>query len=82
VLDEVVELFPTEEEAKIVQDNKIYECRFQHDEWRIYKPRTDKSTPNASYVFERIWKSIEDNVTKLEVINFRSAPSKRAPTNT
>ena len=54
-------------------NGKIVECRYDHDWpnfWRFSRYRDDKLTANHISVYKRIMESIEDNVTKQEVIAY------------
>ena len=70
-------LEPIEAEKPFLEEGAILECAYRNSAWRILKRRSDKPKPNAKSVVERVWKSIEDNVTKNDLMNFRSSPRKQ-----
>ncbi|XP_075263557.1 mRNA-capping enzyme-like [Convolutriloba macropyga] len=50
---------------------KIVECRYLKDEdaWEYMRTRTDKDTANAYHVYEKVLKSIHDNITQEVLLN-------------
>lgn len=42
------------------------ECAWDGEagEWRFMRTRTDKDTPNAYHVYEKVMHSIQDNITQ------------------
>ena len=57
-------------------DGRIVECRFDNEwpnKWRFSRFRDDKLTANHISVYQKILKSIADNVTKDTVIFFDQA---------
>jgi len=51
-------------------DGKIVECRFLQEEnaWEMMRFRTDKDTANAYFVYEKVLKSINDNITEDKLL--------------
>ena len=45
-------------------DNAIVECKLVGSMWMYMRLRDDKDIPNHISTFEKVMKSIEDNVTK------------------
>lgn len=52
-------------------DGKIVECSYDrvHDRWLFLRERVDKKLPNAYNVYEKVLKSIGDNITQQELVN-------------
>jgi len=59
------------EEDKDLYDGKIIECAYDkdNDRWTFLRERVDKSLPNAYTVYEKVLKSIRDNITQEELID-------------
>jgi len=55
---------------KFKYDGKIIECSYDkmNDCWLFMRERVDKSLPNALTVYEKVLKSINDNITQEELI--------------
>jgi len=70
-------LEPIEAEKPFLEEGAILECAYRNSDWRIDRRRGDKPHPNAKRVVELVWKSITDNVTKHDLLNYRSAPRKQ-----
>lgn len=51
-------------------DGKIIECGFDQtsSQWLFLRERVDKQRPNAYNVYEKVLKSIRDNITQEELI--------------
>ncbi|XP_055325862.1 mRNA-capping enzyme-like [Sitodiplosis mosellana] len=49
-------------------DGKIIECKFEDNQWKFMRERTDKSFPNSFKTAMAVWESIQNPVTyeKLE----------------
>ncbi|BDA47945.1 mRNA-capping enzyme [Coccomyxa sp. Obi] len=47
-------------------ENLIVECAWDGEagEWRFMRTRSDKDTPNAYHVYEKVMQSIQDNITQ------------------
>lgn len=50
---------------------KIIECSWdpEHQVWVFMRERKDKTTPNAWFVYEKVYKSIEDNIEEAELLD-------------
>lgn len=59
------------EADKVRYDGKIVECAYdkQHAHWTFLRERVDKKLPNAYTVYEKVQKSIRDNITQQELVN-------------
>ena len=58
----------------LMKRGKIIECTWdpESDSWVFMRDRKDKTLPNAESVYQKVWKSIEDNIQEedlLSVIN-------------
>lgn len=51
-------------------DGKIVECKFENNEWKFMRERTDKSYPNGFNTAAAVSASIRDPVTKEDLIHF------------
>ena len=53
-------------------DGKIVECSWDMNEntWVYMRTRADKETPNFITVYEKTWKSIQDNITSEDILDF------------
>ena len=53
-------------------DGKIVECSYDWNErkWLYMRKREDKDTPNFITVYEKTWKSIQDNITSEDILEF------------
>lgn len=51
-------------------NGKIVECRYLKDEdaWELMRFRVDKGTANAYFVYEKVLKSIKDNITEDKLL--------------
>lgn len=47
----------------------IVECAWEEQEgvWRFMRVRSDKQTPNAYHVYEKVMQSIHDNITEEDL---------------
>ncbi|KAK9828737.1 hypothetical protein WJX72_001811 [[Myrmecia] bisecta] len=63
-LEGAVVSFPEGEQLG-AYDGKIIECVWNSEagSWVYHRVRSDKDTPNAYHVYEKVMKSIEDNIT-------------------
>ena len=50
-------------------ENLIVECAWDGEsgEWRFMRTRSDKDTPNAYHVYEKVMQSIQDNITQEDL---------------
>lgn len=50
--------------------DKIIECSWDKEQqmWRFMRDRRDKDTPNAYHVYEKVMKSIEDNIQENDLL--------------
>ncbi len=50
-------------------ENCIVECSWDGEEgvWRYMRVRSDKDTPNAYHVYEKVMQSIHDNITEEDL---------------
>ena len=55
-------------------DGHIIECTFDSETktWLYLRERKDKDTPNAYHVFEKVMRSITDNITQEDLVSFIS----------
>ena len=62
--------FPNEGD-KERYNGKIIECAYnqQTNRWIFLRERVDKKSPNAYSVYEKVLKSIRDNITQQELVN-------------
>jgi mRNA-capping enzyme len=53
-------------------DGKIVECTWDMNEktWVFLRTRSDKDTPNFITTYEKTWKSIQDNITSNDILEF------------
>lgn len=51
-------------------DNKIIECKFENNQWKFMRERTDKSFPNAYSTAKAVCDSIKEPVTKEKLLHF------------
>lgn len=53
-------------------DGKIVECSWDMNEktWVYMRTRADKETPNFITVYEKTWKSIQDNITSNDILQY------------
>ncbi|XP_018568622.1 mRNA-capping enzyme [Anoplophora glabripennis] len=51
-------------------DNKIIECKFEGDQWKFMRERTDKSFPNSFNTAKAVCGSIKDPVTKEKLLEY------------
>lgn len=51
-------------------DNKIIECKFENNQWKFMRERTDKSFPNAYTTAKAVCESITNPVTKEKLIDY------------
>ena len=61
--------------------DKVIECSWNKDreEWSYMRPRHDKETPNAFHVYEKVMKSIQDNITEADLLqDLKSMASQQA----
>lgn len=58
------------EDAERLVDT-IIECSWNAEEqtWSYMRERRDKDTPNAYHVFEKVMKSIEDNIKQEDLLD-------------
>lgn len=56
--------------------NRVIECSWDADAsaWRYMRHRLDKEYPNAYHVYEKVLRSIQDNITEEELIEFVKQP--------
>jgi mRNA guanylyltransferase len=73
-LEKFGEMEKTEDES--LKDGDIIECYLHENKWKMYKKRLDKSTPNSSDTANRVLKSIQDNISIEELIEFFSTTKK------
>ena len=59
------------EEDRDRYDGKIIECTYdmKNDRWTFLRERLDKRLPNAYTVYEKVLKSIQDNITQQELVH-------------
>ncbi|XP_070494063.1 mRNA-capping enzyme [Chironomus tepperi] len=64
--------FSTMKYTKEIKDmnGKIIECKFENNEWKFMRERTDKSYPNAYTTAMAVCKSIKEPVTKEMLLDF------------
>lgn len=62
-------MFPQGEDAAAYND-RIIECAWDKEKksWVFMRERRDKTLPNAKPVYEKVWKSIEDNIQEEELL--------------
>lgn len=50
-------------------ENLIVECSWNGEEgfWKFLRVRGDKDTPNAYHVYEKVMRSINDNITEEDL---------------
>ncbi|KAI4465297.1 mrna-capping enzyme [Holotrichia oblita] len=51
-------------------DNKIIECKFEANQWKFMRERTDKSFPNSYTTAKAVCGSIQDPVTKEKLLDY------------
>ncbi|KRT78546.1 hypothetical protein AMK59_7819, partial [Oryctes borbonicus] len=51
-------------------DNKIVECKFEENQWKFMRERTDKSFPNSFTTAKAVCGSIQDPITKEKLLQF------------
>ena len=51
-------------------ENRIVECTWDKGAgaWAFLRERTDKNTPNAYHVYEKVMQSIDDNITEADLL--------------
>jgi mRNA-capping enzyme len=61
--------FPEGESAR-AYEGCIVECAWDGEAgvWRFLRMRTDKQTPNAFHVYEKVMQSIDDNITEDDLL--------------
>jgi len=64
-------VFPDDEDPASYY-NKIIECRYNQEDgvWEFMRERREKDTPNAYHVYEKVLKSIRDNITEDALVDF------------
>lgn len=63
-------------------DGKVIECSLDQRtrKWVFMRVRADKSHPNAAHTVAGVERSIQDNLTEKEVVEFVRQQAFRAPT--
>ncbi|XP_018329684.1 mRNA-capping enzyme [Agrilus planipennis] len=51
-------------------DGKIVECKYENDQWKFMRERTDKSFPNSYTTAMAVYHSIRNPVTKEKLLDF------------
>nr|CAH7754788.1 unnamed protein product [Callosobruchus chinensis] len=51
-------------------DNKIIECKFEDNQWKFMRERTDKSFPNSYETAKAVCASIQQPVTKDKLLDY------------
>lgn len=51
-------------------DKKIIECKFENNQWKFMRERTDKSFPNSYNTAMAVYRSIKNPVTDEYLLNF------------
>ncbi|KAJ8917449.1 hypothetical protein NQ315_005496 [Exocentrus adspersus] len=51
-------------------DNKIIECKFEDNQWKFMRERTDKSYPNSYNTAQAVCGSIKDPVTEEKLLDY------------
>jgi mRNA-capping enzyme len=56
--------------------NRVIECSWDADAsaWQYMRHRLDKETPNAYHVYEKVLRSIQDNITEEDLIQYVAKP--------
>ena len=58
---------------------KVIECSFDQETktWIYMRERKDKDMPNAFHVFEKVLRSIQDNITQDNLIDYIKAATQK-----
>ena len=61
--------FPEDQDPRHLE-NRIVECTWDKDvgAWVFHRERTDKNTPNAYHVYEKVMQSIDDDITEADLL--------------
>ncbi|GAB4819049.1 hypothetical protein N2152v2_006095 [Parachlorella kessleri] len=67
-------VFPEHDPAEL-HNGHIVECAYDHEAgaWTYMRDRRDKKLPNAYRVFEKVFSSIQDNITEDDILEYVKA---------
>ncbi|CAH1970959.1 unnamed protein product [Acanthoscelides obtectus] len=51
-------------------DNKIIECKYEDNQWKFMRERTDKSFPNSFDTAKAVYASIQQPITKDKLLDY------------